>query len=342
MIHSVTWKCDESRPPPEERQRPLVVSLSQRVPCSHDPASARGGRAYRAGAGRRPLAAGARARPRCPFAADAHSRRSRCRRRRALPAGAAGAWPPRPPGSIPRRQTPCCRSATRASCSAPPAPATPGSPSTGSPHGYGPNGAWLAYVASADRQPYSAQDRSAHRARIRQRSTIPCGASCPTPAASTVGAAWLDTLSLAPTGQLWLAPGRIPRRWAPARAKAPRSGCGCRTEPSCRSHRSREPSRCPRQCGPSSATRTRLRTPIVRDRYVGLLRGRAVGPDPGPMLPLPFTVTSSDTTWADRRGDPRRRHRTGPVAAPDGDARQPADRSRAGRRHDAVSCRRTA
>src|SRR4029079_6330268 len=44
MIHSATWECDESRPPPEERQRTLVVSLSQRVPCSHDPAQGtRGG-----------------------------------------------------------------------------------------------------------------------------------------------------------------------------------------------------------------------------------------------------------------------------------------------------------
>src|SRR5207245_987604 len=38
--------------------------------------------------------------------------------------------------------------------------------------------------------------------------------------------------------------------------------------------------------------------PIVRDRYVGLLRGRAVGPDPGPILPLPFTLDSRDTAWA--------------------------------------------
>ena len=41
MIHSATWECDESRPHLEERQRPLVVSLSQRVPCSHDPRRAR-------------------------------------------------------------------------------------------------------------------------------------------------------------------------------------------------------------------------------------------------------------------------------------------------------------
>ena len=37
VIHSATWGCDESRPPLGERQRPLVVSLSQHVPCSHDP-----------------------------------------------------------------------------------------------------------------------------------------------------------------------------------------------------------------------------------------------------------------------------------------------------------------
>src|SRR5512138_1044569 len=34
MIHSATRKCDESRPRLRERQRALVVSLSRRVPCS--------------------------------------------------------------------------------------------------------------------------------------------------------------------------------------------------------------------------------------------------------------------------------------------------------------------
>jgi N-acetylmuramoyl-L-alanine amidase len=42
----------------------------------------------------------------------------------------------------------------------------------------------------------------------------------------------------------------------------------------------------------------RLQTPVVRDRFVGLLRGRAVGPDPGAVLPLPFALVPLDTAWA--------------------------------------------
>jgi N-acetylmuramoyl-L-alanine amidase len=42
----------------------------------------------------------------------------------------------------------------------------------------------------------------------------------------------------------------------------------------------------------------RLQTPVLHDRFVGLLRGRALGPDPGDILPLPFTLVSRDTAWA--------------------------------------------
>ena len=58
----------------------------------------------------------------------------------------------------------------------------------------------------------------------------------------------------------------------------------------------------------------RLRTPVVRDRYVGLVRGRALGPDPGVMLPV---VTSPMPAISEARchGHPRSRSRPPPATA---------------------------
>ena len=47
------------------------------------------------------------------------------------------------------------------------------------------------------------------------------------------------------------------------------------------------PSKCPPGSAPSTVTRRDSALRVAHDRFVGLLRGRPVGPDPGPVLPLP-------------------------------------------------------
>ncbi len=42
----------------------------------------------------------------------------------------------------------------------------------------------------------------------------------------------------------------------------------------------------------------KLATPLVRERFAGVLRGRAVGPDPGPVFPLPQIPHASSGTMA--------------------------------------------
>ena len=95
----------------------------------------------------------------------------------------------------------------------------------------------------------------------------------------TVGAAWLDSLSLAPRA----ASGSVrasTSRWASGPPKARRSGSGCRRHVLPLSPQP-QPLEVPAGVRAFDRDTARLRTPVVRDRYVGLLRGRALGPDPG-------------------------------------------------------------
>jgi N-acetylmuramoyl-L-alanine amidase len=166
----------------------------------------------------------------------------------------------------------------------------------GQPAKVWPNGAWLAYVSlPAD---------SLMQLRIEARTATdsvsmiyPVRRVVADAGRLTVGAVWLDSLSLAPTGRLWLSRGEYvtlnarASEGAQVRLRLP-DGTVVPLTPQ------------PQLLEVPAAVRaferdtTRLRTPVVRDRYVGLLRGRAVGPDPGPILPLPFTLTSTDTSWA--------------------------------------------
>lgn len=153
----------------------------------------------------------------------------------------------------------------------------------GQPARVWPNGAWLAYVAlPAD---------SLLRLRIEARRGAESASleyslrrSLPDAGRRTVGAAWLDSLSLAPTGRLWLARGEYlalglrAAEGAAVRLRLP-DGTVLPFSPQ------PQPLEVPATVRAFDGDTTRLRTPVLRDRYVGLVRGRALGPDPGVMLP---------------------------------------------------------
>jgi N-acetylmuramoyl-L-alanine amidase len=166
----------------------------------------------------------------------------------------------------------------------------------GQPAKVWPNGAWLAYVALPG--------DSLMQLRIEARTAAdsvsmiyPVRRAVADAGRLTSGAVWLDTLSLAPTGRLWLSRGEYvtlnarASEGAQVRLRLP-DGTVVPLTP--------QPGllELPAAVRAFEHDTTRLRTPVVRDRYVGLFRGRAVGPDPGPMLPLPFTLASPDTSWA--------------------------------------------
>ncbi len=159
-----------------------------------------------------------------------------------------------------------------------------------------PNGAWLAWVAL----PRDSLMQLRIEARTPTDSTAldyPLRRVVADAGRLTVGSVWLDSLSLAPTGRVWL--GRDEYLTLTARASA---GAEVRL-------RLADGTIVPLMGQPQllavpEAVRAfdrdtaSLVTPVVRDRYVGLLRGRAVGPDPGPVLPLPFALGAPDTSWA--------------------------------------------
>ncbi|MBA3497307.1 MAG: N-acetylmuramoyl-L-alanine amidase [Gemmatimonadales bacterium] len=166
----------------------------------------------------------------------------------------------------------------------------------GQPARVWPNGAWLAYVAlPAD---------SLLQLRIEARTDrdsvamiYPVRRVMADRGRLTAGAVWLDSLSLTPTGRIWLSRGEYVTLGVRASEGAEvrlrlADGTVVPLTPQ------------PQLAEVPAAVRaferdsTRLRTPLARDRFVGLLRGRAVGPDPGPILPLPFALATPDSSWA--------------------------------------------
>jgi N-acetylmuramoyl-L-alanine amidase len=159
-----------------------------------------------------------------------------------------------------------------------------------------PNGAWLAWVAL----PRDSLMQLRIEARTPTDSTAldyPLRRVVPDAGRLTVGSVWLDSLSLAPTGRVWL--GRDEYLTLAARASADaevrlRLADGT-TVPLMAQPQLLAVPEAVRAFDRDTAS---LVTPVVRDRYVGLLRGRAVGPAPGPVLPLPFSLAAPDTSWA--------------------------------------------
>ncbi len=210
-----------------------------------------------------------------------------------------------------------------------------------------PNGAWLAWVSlppdslmqfRIEARTDSAQQTLDHVVRRADYRPPP------------VAPVWIDTMSLSPRGSLWwprdeylalsvrasegallrmrLPDGTIvPLTPAPVREPVPGSVRAFDHDP------------------------TKLSTPIVRERYVGVLRGRAVGPNPGLVFPLPTAPVVATARgghaghlWfgplrqvafgptrlglprpgfpvGRRRGHSRRRHHARALAAPAGVAR---------------------
>ena len=198
---------------------------------------------------------------------------------------------PSSPGRIPAAGRRARRSATRAFSSAPPAPATPG-------HDRRPAGTGLAQrrLAGVCRvcRPTASCSSASRRATARGlggRSTTRCVASCPTPAASPSAPAWLDTLSLAPTGPRLARSRASTSRSPPGRAEGARGPApAVRRDRRPARRRSPAPSRCRRRCAPSTATPRDSGRRSSATATSACLRGRASGPIPARLLPLPFAA----------------------------------------------------
>ena len=98
---------------------------------------------------------------------------------------------------------------------------------------------------------------------------------------------WLDSASLAPRGRVWWPAGEYltlsarASEGAQVRLRLPDGTI----VPLLAESRLEEVPEAIRAFDRDTAN---LVTPVRRDRYVGVLRGRAVGPDPGPVLPMPW------------------------------------------------------
>src|SRR5882724_3128504 len=148
----------------------------------------------------------------------------------------------------------------------------------GQPARVWPNGAWLAYVAL----PLDSLMRLRIEARRGADSAVleyPVRRRLADAGRHTVGAVWLDSLSLAPTGRLWLARGEYltlgvrAAEGAAVRVRLP-DGTILPLSPQ------PQALEVPATVRAFDRDTARLRTPVVRDRYVGLVRGRGLGPDP--------------------------------------------------------------
>jgi N-acetylmuramoyl-L-alanine amidase len=168
----------------------------------------------------------------------------------------------------------------------------------GQPARVWPNGAWLAYlpfppdsIAEFQLEARNATDSASLTYLVHRtvKETAP-------PPGATV---WVDTLSLTPRGRVWLRRGE----YLPLAVRAS-EGADVRLRlpdgtivPMTAQPRRPDVSEGLRVFGGSGADLS-----WERDRYAGLLRGRAVGPDPGPLLPAPGYVLPcgmpGDTSWA--------------------------------------------
>ncbi len=166
----------------------------------------------------------------------------------------------------------------------------------GQPARVWPNGAWLAYVAlpTDSIMPIRIEARTTTDSAVLD---YPIRRVVPDAGRLTVGAAWVDTLSLVPAGRLWLEQGEyvaLGVRAADGAQVRLRLSDGTVVPLTPQAGTIEVPA------GVRAFDRDTLRlaTPVVHDRFVGLLRGRAVGPDPGSVLPLPFALAPRDTAWA--------------------------------------------
>ncbi len=153
----------------------------------------------------------------------------------------------------------------------------------GSPVHVWPNGAWLAWLPFPQDSLMQFQ-LEARTLTDSARLTYAVRRLLPDRGRRSVGAAWVDSLSLAPRGQVWVsrdeylslsataAEGALVRLRLPDGTLVPLTALP-------------QPAEVPTAVRVFDRDTTKLETPLRRDRYVGLLRGKSVGPDPGPVLP---------------------------------------------------------
>ena len=282
-------------------------------------------------------------------------RRHRCRRA-ALPAPPRPSHPNRPPARRPSRPRPRPRCPPWRPVRGPlalrvvyPAPdavlqvrdssflfGTAGSGDAevtidGQPARVWPNGAWLAYVA-LPRDSLLRLRIEARRGADSAALEYPLRRRLPDAGRHTVGAAWLDSLSLAPTGRLWLARGEYltPRRRGPPKARP--CGFGCPTEQSCRCSPQPQPLEVPatvrafdaRHDAPAHAHRPRpLRRAGPRACAGPRPRRHAAGGPAAPIAGTPAWPPSPPRRWRSRTAPgPSSRRLSAPTP------RGPAGRSR--------------
>ena len=152
----------------------------------------------------------------------------------------------------------------------------------GAPVRVWPNGAWIAWVALPP-------DSVARLRLVARTATDSATLEYPIRRARweppAGPALWLDTLSLSPTGRVWWPRGEYLTLSAHASEGADlrlRLADGTLVPLALAA----EPEPVPEAVRAFERDTAKLATPIRRDRYVGLLRGRRLGPDPGPMLPF--------------------------------------------------------
>jgi N-acetylmuramoyl-L-alanine amidase len=171
----------------------------------------------------------------------------------------------------------------------------------GAPARVWPNGGWLAWVAlPRDSVMRFRIEAATDSERVSLEHSVRWGRWRSSPSQAAV---WIDTTSLAPRGMLWwprdeyLSLSVRASRGAQLRLRLA-DGTIVPLAPAS----SREPV--------SAAVRAfaigtdGLGTPVVQDRYTGVLRGRAIGPDPGPVIPPPTPVDSLPPLTAIRSGPP--------------------------------------
>jgi N-acetylmuramoyl-L-alanine amidase len=153
----------------------------------------------------------------------------------------------------------------------------------GTPVHVWPNGAWLAWVPFP-RDSLMQFQLDARTPTDSARLTYAVRRLLPDRGRQSVGAAWVDSLSLAPRGQVWVsrdeylsltasaAEGALVRLRLPDGTLVPLTALPQAEE-------------VPAAVRVFERDTTKLETALRRDHYVGLLRGKAVGPDPGPVLP---------------------------------------------------------
>lgn len=166
----------------------------------------------------------------------------------------------------------------------------------GQPARVWPNGAWLAYVAL----PADSLVPLRIVARMGADSAVlvyPVRRSVPEAGRRSVGSAWIDSLSLTPVGRVWA--GR--EEFLTLRARAAEGaqvrlrlpgGTAIPLVPQA------EPIEVPEGVRAFDRDTGRFVSPLARDRYAGLLRGRTVGPDPGSVMAPSGSGQPSDTAWA--------------------------------------------